>query len=111
MISIFHILHVFSIICLVGTICAAAAAPIPSRRKKSLMWSGIASLGVLITGFGLAGILKYGFPIWLVVKIICWLAISGMVGMFFKKPQDSQRLLVLSLAIVVIALIMVYVVR
>lgn len=108
MLEIFYPLHVFSIICLIGTACAAAAAPIPSRRKKSLMLSGISSLAVLLTGFGLAGILKYGFPFWVIVKILCWLVISVLVGMFFRRPQDSQKYLGVTLACAFLALTMVY---
>ena len=109
--EVFHVIHVFSIIALVGTIFSAAAAPILSRRKKALMWSGIASLGVFISGFGMAGLLKIGFPIWVIVKILCWLLLSGIVGMFFRKPQNANQFLLISLGAVLVALAMVYFVR
>ena len=111
MLSIFYIVHVFSIIALLVTVFSAATAPIPSRRKKSLMWSGIASLGVFITGFGLAGIHHYGFPLWLIVKIACWFVISGLVGMFFRKPQKASELLIVALVATTLALVMVYYVK
>lgn len=111
MLQAFYVIHVFSVICLLGTTCSVAAAPIPSRRKKSLMLSGIASLAVFITGFGLAGILKHGFPIWFIVKLLCWLTISGIVGMFFRKPQDTHKYLIISLVAAFIALLMVYIVK
>jgi hypothetical protein len=111
MLKIFYIAHVFSIIALTGTVFSAAAAPIPSRRKKCLMWSGIASLGVFLTGFGLAGMMHYGFPLWIIVKIACWFLISGIVGMFFRKPQKASQFLITVMVAVVVALAMVYYVK
>ena len=70
---IFYILHLLALFTLVGTIFAAIANPAPERRKPLLMYSGIASLVVMLTGFGLLGMLKYGCPGWAFVKILCWL--------------------------------------
>jgi len=81
------------------------------HRKKILMWSGIASLGVMLTGFGMAGAQKIGFPVWLDIKILCWLLISSLVGIYFRKPELKGKLLVLNLVLAFVALLMVYWVR
>lgn len=83
-------------------------APVPENRKKMLMFSGIASLGAFITGFGIAGMSHIGFPSWLIVKILCWLGLSVLVGLFFRMPEKKQTLLKVSILIVVLALVMVY---
>ncbi len=104
----FHILHVFSLFMLFGVCAAAAASPVAGNRKKFLMWSGIASLMVFISGFGLAGILKIGFPLWIWVKIFCWLGLSVLVGLFFRMPEKSKTLICIAILIVLIAVSTVY---
>lgn len=111
MTQVFYVVHVASIICLIGTAFSAVAAPIQSRRKKTLMFSGIASLLAMLSGFGLAGMLKHGFPLWIVVKIICWLIISMLIGFFFRKPEISDKLFSVVLFLGALALAMVYLVR
>jgi len=109
MLSIFYIIHVLSIATLFGTCIGACVAPVPESRKKMLMFSGIASLGVFITGFGMAGMLHFGFPGWILVKIACWLALSVVVGLFFRMPEKKASLIKISTLLVLLALVMVYV--
>ena len=65
----FQILHVLGVLILFGSTFAAFANPLPVLKRKVLAVSGIASLVVLIAGFGLAGLLKYGFPGWIIIKL------------------------------------------
>lgn len=109
MASIFSIIHVFSIASLFGTCIGACVSPVPENRKKMLMFSGIASLLIFVTGFGMAGMLHIGFPGWLLVKIFCWLILSTMVGMFFRMPEKRGSLIKLCSLLVLVALTMVYI--
>ena len=109
MIKIFLILHVLSISTLFGTCIGAFVLPTPENRKKMLLYSGIASLGAFITGFGMAGMNHIGFPGWLLVKIACWLLLSVMVGMFFREPNKRASMIKLSTFVFVTALVMVFV--
>jgi hypothetical protein len=108
MLSYFHILHVFSLFMLFGVCAAAAASPVPEKRKKFLMWSGIASLVAVLSGFGMAGMLKIGFPLWIWIKIFCWLALSVLVGLFFRAPSSSRNLLFIAMSAVFFAIAVVY---
>ena len=105
---IFHIIHVLAAFILFGLTFAAFANPLPLLRKKVLAASGIASLAVIIAGFGLTGLLKIGFPIWVIVKIICWLGLSAMAGMAYKQPKKIPLLLGSTIVLIVVALYMVY---
>ena len=67
----YHILHVSSLLVLFGYTFYAFAAP-AETRKRVLIITGIASLLVLIGGFGLITKLRVGFPGWIIVKIVCW---------------------------------------
>ncbi len=103
-----RILHVLSVIGLVGTVFYACAGA-PETRKKVLMWSGIASLLALLTGFrlwqgayGLAG----G---WAVVKLVCWLGLSAFAGLAYRRRAQAGLWLKLTLVLAATALAMVYV--
>ncbi|MFN8392315.1 MAG: hypothetical protein U0136_18625 [Bdellovibrionota bacterium] len=104
----FYIVHVLSLFILVGTTLASFVAPVPENRKKMLMWSGIGSLGVFLSGFGLLGVQHYGYPGWAIVKLVCWLVLSGFAGMAFRQPDKIRPLLLSALGLVVVALVMVY---
>ena len=52
---LFLLLHVTSVILLSGVMFAAFAAPQSENRRPSLMMSGVLSLLVFLTGFGILG--------------------------------------------------------
>src|SRR5579859_491042 len=71
-----HILHVLSVLGLTGaTFYAFAGAP--ASRKRVMMWSGIASLLVLLTGLRMwQQLYHFHAGWWLMVKFVCWLGLS-----------------------------------
>ena len=55
---------------------------------KPLDSLGIASLLVLISGFGLLAKLHANqFSGWVIVKLVCWLGLSMLAGMAFRRPH------------------------
>jgi hypothetical protein len=64
----------------------AFAAP-GSNRRGNLMISGIASLVVVVAGFGLLAKLKLDFSAWIIIKVVCWLVLSGLAGMAHRKGR------------------------
>ena len=105
--SIFYILHVASVLALTGFTFYAFAAP-AETRKRVMMLSGISSLLVLVAGFGLLGKLHLGFPGWVIVKLVCWFALSGLAGVGYRRRGSIGTLMLIALALVIIALVMVY---
>jgi hypothetical protein len=105
-----HILHVFGVLVLLGTVFYACAGA-PETRKKLLMWSGIASLVVLLTGGRLWMVLKPTFQQqgWLVVKLVCWLGLSAFGGFAYRWRDRACLWLSLSLILTLVALVMVFV--
>jgi hypothetical protein len=102
-----HILHVLSAIGLVGTTFYACAGA-PERRKKLLMWSGIASLLVFLTGFRLwQGAFHFAGG-WAIVKLVCWLGLSGLAGIAYRRQEKASLWITLALALTAVALVMVY---
>lgn len=103
-----HILHVLSAIVLVAaTFYAFAAAP--ETRKRTAMWSGIASLLALLTGIRMwQGIYQFSGG-WVIVKIVCWLVLSAVTGIAYRKREKAGALTWITLIAATIALVMVYV--
>ena len=103
-----HIIHVLAVLGLTGaTFYAFAGAP--ESRKRVLMWSGIASLLVLLTGVRMWQA-EYNFHGgWVVVKLVCWLGISALSGIAYRRRRVTGLLILLTLALLATALAMVYV--
>ena len=105
--SLFHIMHLVFIISLVALTAAAIAAPKPENRKLFLAGSGFCSLVVFISGFMLLASIKAGFPLWAIVKVLCWLGISALAGIAFRKLELGKQLSIGLICLVVLAVTMV----
>jgi hypothetical protein len=81
-----HIIHVFAAVGLVGLIFYACAAA-SDTRKKAMMWSGILTLLVLLTGIRLwQGIYSWSGG-WAIVKLVCWLGLSAFGGLAYRRRE------------------------
>jgi uncharacterized membrane protein SirB2 len=105
----YQILHVFALLVLTAQTFAAFANPAPESRRQTLMITGIASLLLIVSGFGLVAKL-YGNHIqaWMVVKIVCWLIFSALAGVAYRKPQLRRTLSVIGFSVLLIALVMAF---
>ena len=104
---VFHIIHIFSVLLLVGLTFGAFAAPDPDRRKKTLMFTGILSMVVLITGLGLMGILHVDKHGWIGIKILSWLVLSALAGLSFRFKDKIDLLQKVAIIVIAIAVIVV----
>lgn len=105
--TFYHILHVVSVLVLTGYTFYAFAAP-PETRKPVLIVTGLASLLVLVGGFGLQAKLAVGWPGWLIVKIGCWLGLSALAGIGFRQRGAAGTLGLVVIALAALAVVMVY---
>ncbi len=103
----YYIIHVVSVLVLTAYTFYAFAAP-EITKKKVMIVTGVASLLALIGGFGLQAKLGYGFPGWLIVKLFCWLGLSALAGMGYRRRGAVGTLSVVALVLAVIAVVMVY---
>ena len=71
------------------------------------MMSGVLSLLVFLTGFGTMGMMGLGFPGWAIVKVVCWLVLSGLTGMAFRMTGQIRMLATVAVVAIVIAVAMV----
>ena len=104
-----HTVHVTGVLVLLGyTFFAFAGAP--ETRKRVLMIAGIASLLVLLTGIRMwQGLLGFQALGWVVVKLLCWLGLSALGGVAYRKRDQANALMVVALVLAVAAVTMVYV--
>ena len=105
--TVYHILHVVSLLTLYGGTFYAFAAP-AETRKSTLMITGIASLIMLISGFGLLAKLQLGFPVWVMVKLVCWLGLSALGGIGYRRRGAVGALKATALGLAAIAVVMVF---
>ena len=99
----YQVVHLFSAIILAGVAFAALANPLPERRRTILIWSGVAALAALVSGFGMLAIGRFGFPGWVFVKLAAWLALAAIAGIAFRRPQQARPLTVVVVVAVLLA--------
>jgi CDP-diglyceride synthetase len=106
--TIYHIIHVFSLLVLTGYTFYAFAAP-AETKKKVMMVTGVASLLVLISGFGLiARVYQNQFAAWMIVKLVCWLGLSALAGIGYRKRDKACVFKLVALVLVFVAVLAVY---
>jgi hypothetical protein len=105
---VYQLLHVTSVILLVGFTFQAFAAPTPERRGKNMRNTGLLSVIALVSGFGLASQPGIGFPVWLMMKFGFWFGISVISGMAFRNPEKAGRLVPIAMLLVLGAIMTIY---
>lgn len=106
--TFYHILHLGSLIVLLGYTFYGFAAP-AETRKRVLMITGMMSLLMLVSGIGLLHKMHYGFPGWAIVKLVCWLGLSAVAGLAFKRREHANTIMVIAFVLAITAVAMVYV--
>jgi len=105
----YQILHLFSLIVLTAHTFMAFANPAPENRKRTMMITGIAALLMFISGFAMLSVNKIPFTEgWVLVKLVCWLGLSALAGVAYRKAHLRGVLSTIALVLIVTALFMVY---
>ena len=104
---IYYVVHVFSMLMLIGSIFYIAANPQKHKKKKMMIITGVLSLLALVGGFGLMAKLGYSYSAgWFIVKAVVWLFLAGLAGMAYRKSKGFvTTALIISSAV---AIYMVY---
>ncbi len=106
--AILHILHVGGALVLMAfTFYAFAAAP--ETRKRTMVWTGGASLVVLLAGVRMWQAIYHFAPAgWIIVKILCWLGLSVLAGIAYRRRDKVRVLSWIALVLAIVAVAMVY---
>lgn len=106
--TVYHIIHLVSLFVLFGYTFYAFGAP-AETRKKVLMITGIASILVLVSGFGLISKLYQNhFTGWMFVKLGAWLALSALAGFGYRRRSAAGVLALIAVILALVAIVMVY---
>lgn len=103
----YSILHLSSLIVLLGYTFYAFAAP-AETRKRVMMITGVTSLLMVISGVGLLHKLHLGFPGWAIVKLVCWLGLSATAGFAYRRRAQANTFMVIAFVLAITAVTMVY---
>jgi uncharacterized membrane protein SirB2 len=108
--TFYHVLHVASLLVLAGYTFYACGGAAPGSKKKVMMATGIAALLMLISGVGLMHKLGYSWSAskWVYVKLICWLGLSALAGIAYRRKGAGGALSVVALGLGAVAVYMVY---
>ncbi len=107
-IALYHVLHVVALLVLAGGTAYACAAE-ASTRRPVLLVTGVASLVLLVSGFGLwAKLYQTQFYLWVGVKLVCWLGLSALAGLAYRRRAQAGRWLALGALGVTVGVAMVY---
>ena len=70
------------------------------------IFHGIGILLILIGGFGLLGVMKTGFPIWIIIKLAMWVALSMIMILAKRKICTPKATAILALILGLVAIAM-----
>jgi uncharacterized membrane protein SirB2 len=106
----YQLLHVLSLIVLTAQTFMAFANPLPENRKRTMIITGVATLLMFVSGFGMLTLNKIPFAStpWIWVKTACWLGVSAMAGLAYRKAHLRATLSVVTMALLAVAITMVY---
>lgn len=105
----YQILHILSLVVLTAHTFMAFANPAPENRRQTMIITGMAALLMLVSGFGMLSISKISYQTgWVVVKLVCWLGLSTLAGIVYRKAHLRGRLSYVALVCITIAVVMVY---
>ncbi len=106
----YYILHVFALLVLTAQTFSAFANPAPENRKQTMIITGVAGLLMIFAGFGLISkVYANHFAGWMFVKMACWLVFTALGGLAYRRPHLRGKLAFTAFAVLLIALVMVYV--
>lgn len=105
--NLLHVLHVGSIVTLLAFIFYGFAGA-PESKKMVMIVTGIATIVAVLTGIRMWQGMYAWHGGWVIVKLVCWLALSALAGIGYRKRQSAGLWMTIVLAIAVIALVMVY---
>ena len=104
----YQLLHIFSLLVLTAHTFMAFGNPDPANRKRTMIVTGCASLLMLISGFGMLALNKIPYTAgWVIVKIVCWLGLSALAGIVYRRAHLRGVLSLVALVLLLTATVMV----
>lgn len=111
--QVYAVLHAASVVFLTSIVFAIFAGAPESRRRLLSILVGVLSLVALVAGFGLATKVyqmpnPMDWPFWIWGKVVCWLGLSAIGGMAFKRRGKPAMWVWLTAILVLAAIYLAY---
>jgi hypothetical protein len=103
-----HIVHLFFVILFIGYAYAVMAQPAGINDKKLTRISHILGFVAFLTGFALLHSMRLGYPVWVWIKMLGWLAIMGIIPVAAKRQEKRQFFQLLVAGLILVLLTAVY---
>lgn len=107
--QVIHLLGILMVFLSFGGIIvrSVSGSSDPGLRKLGGITNGIGLLLTLVGGFGLLAKLNYGFPGWIIVKLVIWFVFGGLIALINRKPELGKTLWWVILGLGVVAVVLV----
>jgi len=109
--AVYQIIHLLALLTLTaGAFYSFAGAP--ETKKKVMIITGIASVLMLVSGFGLLSKLHANqFSAWVIIKLVAWLGLSALAGIGYRKRDKACLFMGLIGAFLFLGIFTVYYLR
>ena len=101
--TFYKIIHIAGVVWALAAIGAVAlhvrnGGDKASNQGRGLVGAshGIALVLILVSGFGMIAKYQYGFPGWVIAKIVLWLVIGGLLVVPYRAPGSAGLVWALS---------------
>lgn len=104
-VEFYKLLHLVGLICLFTSLGGFLAYQgDPSRKVKMVgILHGVGLLLLLVSGFGMQAKLAYGFPFWIILKVLLWLALGALLTLAKKGTLSPKNAILVGLLLGAIA--------
>jgi hypothetical protein len=99
--EIYRLLHFSGIFTLLFAFGAMFAGK--SSTKGAAIGHGIGLVLILVSGFGMQAVYQLGFPSWLIIKLVIWLALGGCLVLAKRRIVNGVAAWILIIALALCA--------
>lgn len=100
--KILHLIGVITLFAGIGGFLTYGSEKAP-RAKMVGMLHGIGLVLILISGFGMQAKYGYGFPVWIILKVLLWVGLGALLAFAKKGTLSPRNAVIIGLALGFIA--------
>lgn len=103
---IYNVIHLVSVMAVFAALASVAATDSDKCKKSGAILHGVALILILVSGFGMLAKYQLGFPWWIIVKLVIFLAMGAMLTVAKRRVLPCGAVIGIILALGTIAAIL-----